>query len=316
MSIQLTYNEEFSKGLKRLIIEECKTAIRYLGEADSKEGKHKAVHEVRKAFKKIRACLRLVRDNIDYYKEENVWFRDWARQISDIRDATANIEILDALEKQYNSELYENAFDKLRKKLILQRKEYAKEVFNNDKRIKKLHQAVKEKIEVIPGWPLHIQSFDDIRPSIKRTYKRGYKGIQKAGETGEVKDFHEWRKRAKYLRYQIDVLNRLWPQVLEVYEDELHDITDFTGTINDLNNLQRTINDLDEPFESREEKMLFDAIKKNHEDVMKKHSLLKGRKFYFDTPTTFCDRMEVYWETHQEVIQRENLPHSALLEST
>lgn len=315
MSIQLRYDEDFSKGLKRLMIEECKTAIGYLDKSQTDEEKHQAVHEVRKAFKKIRGCLRLVRDHIDYYKEENVWFRDWAREISDIRDATANIEILDALEKQYDSELYENAFDKLHKKLLQQREDYAEGAFHNDNLLKNLRQAIEEKVEVIPGWPLNIQTFDDIRPSLKRTYKRGYKGVKKAAKTGKIEDFHEWRKRAKYLRYQIDVLNRTWPNMLEVYEDELHDITDFTGTLNDLQNLQHTINDLEEPFESREEKMLFNAITQKHKKVMKRHALLKGKKCYFDDPSKFCDRMKVFWDTHLEVMQREDLPQTTQLES-
>jgi len=316
MSIQLAYNEDFSEGLKRLMIEECRTAIKYSSKVSSDEEKHKAVHEARKAFKKVRACLRLVRDHIDYYKEENAWFRDRGSEISDVRDTTANIETLNVLKEQYDSELYENAFNDLYKKLEQQRQRSAENAFHKDNQVEKLREAVERKIKSIPGWPLDIQSFNDIRPSIKRTYKRGYKGLRKSLKTREIKDFHEWRKRVKYLRYQIDILNRLWPPVFEVYEDELHDITDFTGTLNDLNNLQLTIQELDEPFKDRDEKMLFNAIKQKHEEVIKKHSLLKGKKFYFDSPSDFCDRMEIYWETHREIMQRKNLPKPAQLEST
>lgn len=316
MSIQLDYNEEFSKGLKRLMIEECKTAIRYLGKASKDEEKHKAVHEARKAFKKIRACLRLVRDHIDYYHEENRWFRDRGKEISDIRDATANIEVFFVLKNQYDFELYENAFNTLLKKLKQKRKKLIKPAFHNNNILAKLRNAVEKKADSIPGWPLDIQSFDDIYPGIKRTYKRGLKGLKNARKTEEVKDFHEWRKRAKYLRYQIDFLNRLWPQVLEAYEDEMHDITDLTGTINDLQNLRFTIRKFVNPFESREEKMLFDAILQKHENLMKKHSLLKGRKFYFDSPSDFTDRIETYWEIHQEEIKTENLPEPDHILST
>ena len=316
MSIQLNYNEDFSEGLKRLMIDECRTAINYLSKASSVEEKHEAVHEARKAFKKIRASLRLVRDHIDYYQEENTWFRDRGREVSEVRDATAHFELLEVLKEQYGSELYENTFNDLHKELQQHREKLAEITFHEKDRLPELQQAVEEKVKKIPGWPIEIQNFDEIRPSIKRVYKRGYKALQKSLESGEVKDFHEWRKRAKYLRYQIDILNRLWPQVFTVYEDELHDITDFTGTVNDIQNLQITVQNLDEPFSSRDEKMLFDAITRKHEKSMKKHALLKGRKFYVDSPSDFCDRMEVYWNTHQEEMGHEDLPRAVQLEST
>lgn len=128
MSIRLKYQENFSEGLKRLMIKECKTALESIESAGTFEEKHEAVHEARKAFKKIRACLRLVRDEINYYKEENKFFRDLGREISDIRDATANIEALKMLEDQYDSEIYENAFNDLEKELYKNREALA-EIF-------------------------------------------------------------------------------------------------------------------------------------------------------------------------------------------
>jgi len=314
MSIQLNYNEDFSKGLKRLMIEECNTALKYLEEANDSEKRHKAVHEARKAFKKIRACLRLVRDQVDYYDEQNAWFRDRGREISDIRDATAHLEVMAMLEEQYDDQLYKNSFDKLQKKLENYREQLAEKVFNQDEQLKSIRDALKEKVETIPGWPLDIQSFDDIRPSIKRTYKRGCKGLQQSMNSGKIEDFHEWRKRVKYLRYQLDILNRLWPQVFEALEDELHEVTDLTGTLNDLQNLQNTISALDDPFSDEKEKILFYALAEKQQSFMKKHALLLGRKFYIDSPSGFCDRLEVYWNTHQEEIDSREIPEPSQLE--
>jgi CHAD domain-containing protein len=149
----------------------------------------------------------------------------------------------------------ESAFNAIEKQLRSYRKELAKKVFDQEKRLESIQEALKKKLETIPGWPLKIQSFADLRPSIKRTYKRGCKGLQRSLEQGNVEDFHEWRKRAKYLRYQVDVLNRIWPPVLETLEDELHAVTDFIGTLNDLDTLQHSIQKMDSPFDDREEEM-------------------------------------------------------------
>lgn len=314
MSIQLKYREKISDGLKRLITAECHTAIKSIEEADDEDRRHEAVHESRKAFKKIRACLRLIRDEIHYYSEENKWFRDRGREISDIRDATADIEALDELKKQYDSELYKNSLSGLRKSLLNHRKNMADVIFSEEDRLENIREAVEAKVKEVPDWEIDIQTFDDIRPSIKRTYKRGVKGLQASRENGQIEDFHEWRKRVKYLRYQIDILNRLWPQVLETLEDELHDVTDLTGFLHDMYNLQNSAQNLDNPFSEAEEKILFNALTDNQQKYLKTHALLKGRKFYTDSPSDFCDRLAVYWETYHEEIQNKSLPETDNLE--
>gem|GEM_PF-334500 len=310
MSIQLDYEEDFSKGLKRLMIGQCGKAIRYLENNGTEQEKHEAVHEARKAFKKVRACLRLVRDHIDYYKEGNVWFRDRGREISGIRDATADLEALVQLKKQYSSRLYKNAFNTLRDALEQRRKKLAKAVFEQEDRLSSILDAIRAKKEEIPGWPLDIQRFNDIRPGIKRTYKRGVKALHASREDGNVENFHEWRKRAKYLRYQLDVMNRLWPVVFEVLEDELHEVTDMTGTLKDLYNLGDVGAELGNPFRDEDERILFRALIDKQVEYLKKHALLKGRKFYADDPTDFCDRLEVYWKTHRKEIDSKEIPNA------
>lgn len=75
MSYQLESTEKLSTGLKRIVREQIDDAIHQL--TDLPDGQAEAVHDVRKRFKKIRAVLRLVRDEIgsDVYKRENVFYR-------------------------------------------------------------------------------------------------------------------------------------------------------------------------------------------------------------------------------------------------
>lgn len=314
MSIRLEYQENFSDGLKRLMIDECQAAIESIEAADDEESMHEAVHEARKAFKKIRASLRLVRYEIDYYSEQNKWFRDQGRKISDIRDATADIEALAELKKQYDSELYKDTFSDFKKSLLNYRKEMANGLFSKENLLHQIREELSEKVEKIEFWDLDIRTFDDIRPSIERTYGRGLNGLQESIESGNIQDFHEWRKRVKYLRYQIDILNRLWPQVLETLEDELHDITDLTGFLHDIHNLQESAERLDNPFSDEEERILFYALSDKQRTYLATHAILKGQKFYTDSPSEFCDRFEIYWKTHQEEIQNTVLPETECLE--
>ena len=62
MSYRLELNESLPDGIKRIVKEQIDQALEQLRE--SPEGRNEAVHDARKRFKKIRAVLRLVRDEI------------------------------------------------------------------------------------------------------------------------------------------------------------------------------------------------------------------------------------------------------------
>jgi hypothetical protein len=63
-----------------------------------------AVHEARKDLKKLRAVLRLVRDDLGdaVYRSENVRFRDAGRMLSGARDAHVRVETLAALRERFD----------------------------------------------------------------------------------------------------------------------------------------------------------------------------------------------------------------------
>jgi len=75
-----------------------------------------AVHHVRTSLKKMRALLRLVRDDIngEVFAQENLGFRDAGRHLSAVRDAAVMIETFDTLVQQFSVSLTAEAFTELR----------------------------------------------------------------------------------------------------------------------------------------------------------------------------------------------------------
>jgi len=315
MAIQLKYEEDFSRGLKRLILNECQNSLEYLRNANTDNYRHETVHEVRKSYKKIRACLRLVRDQIDFFKEENRWFRDQAREISELRDSTAILEVLHILRNQYKDFLKAETFQMLDEKLRIYRKHLANQYFHQVDKLSVLQQALEEKAEEIPEWNIQVYTFEGVKKGLKRTYKRGYKGLEKVNNSGDIKDFHEWRKRVKYTCYHLDVLNRIRPKMFTSWEDELHDITDLTGTMHDLYNLKLTIKKLDHSFQDINERTLFHTLLEKYQDLMGEHAILKGKKFYTDSPDEFCERVQVFWKMHSKEIKDPDLPPFTMIET-
>src|ERR1700690_4419144 len=99
MSFQLKRKESVSDGIRRIVKREIGTALEQLA---SRGQSDEAVHEARKCLKKVRAALRLVRDELGgpAYRRENFALRDAARPLTEVRDATMLVETLERLIKE------------------------------------------------------------------------------------------------------------------------------------------------------------------------------------------------------------------------
>lgn len=117
-------------------------------------------------------------------------------------------------------------------------------------------------------------------------------------------DIHEFRKKVKYLRYQVVLLNRLWPPVMETLEKELHHLTDYCGELNDLKNLQQAIRRKGSSLSEKEKKNIGFLID-NRREYLTDQAIKLERKIYAESPAAFCDRMGSYWESHSEEIEKD-----------
>jgi len=91
----LKNKESADEDLIRIMNDQIDIALSHL-EKESDNDFDESVHEVRKCIKRIRAVLRLVRDDIgkQKYRKENFFFRDINRNMSELRSINVNIETL------------------------------------------------------------------------------------------------------------------------------------------------------------------------------------------------------------------------------
>jgi len=302
MSYELAWNEKFAIGIKRIGKEEIEKALYYLENKDT-EDPDEVVHEVRKKLKKLRALVRLVRDDLGhgFYKKENVCFRDLGRKMSDARDEASIIETLDILKEQFEDQLYENTFKKLRRKLVA-RKEKLTQPFFKGTALDKIQHVLLAQYEYVDSWPVseHIDSV--FMRSIERVYKRGVKALDKSLKSPKTKNFHEWRKRVKYLRYQISILTPVWPEYMEAMYRETHDLTDYIGLDHDLAIFKSVITQ--EDLMNSEDRKLLITLVNGHRTTLQTLSLQLGKKVYHEKPKAFCERLFHYWKVYQEEIKK------------
>src|ERR1700757_2487593 len=114
MAFQLKTGEKFAQGVRRIARKEIKTIVEHL-EGQRGEDEGRAVHEARKDLKKMRALLRLVRDQLgeEVYQRETRDFREVGRALSPRRDAQVLAKTLEKLHRRSSSQTTRAALTKL-----------------------------------------------------------------------------------------------------------------------------------------------------------------------------------------------------------
>ncbi len=170
---------------------------RLIAALDLQEDIDESVHTTRKGVKRLRAHLRLARDSIDgdLYRSEDADMRQIGLLLAQARDAFVLTQTLEALESSSGwgpaaafiaahhqaavGELLAGPIEEVRRRLVAARQR----------------------------WPDHRGlNAGGISAGVARTYTKGRAEIEAAAATSHATAFHAWRKRVKYLRYQLEAL--------------------------------------------------------------------------------------------------------------
>jgi CHAD domain-containing protein len=239
MAFRIDFSEPLNDEVRRIHLEQIDRALAEID--DDSLSVHARVHQFRKRGKKIRALARLFRDaDESWYKSVNVQFRDMARNYADLRDAQAVLETYDGLEHHFSAQLDSTTFAPIRESLLSSRGRRIR-TDTDGLHLPSLRDALSKSRAAVGDWPR--LDLDDrvMVQGVARTYKRARKGFKKANPCGTASDWHEWRKRVKYQRYELKLLRGIWPTVVNCWRAELHRLSDLIGREHDLETLRLRI---------------------------------------------------------------------------
>lgn len=285
-SYELKSDEELGAGLKRIAAGRAEKALERLREGDDRA---KAVHGARKDLKKLRAVLRLGRDQLPsaLYKEEGRRYREAGRSLSASRDATVKLKTLDRLAEA--QELPEEATDAWRAILDRDREAATHVAADEGPVIEHLEAG----LAGIRQWPLAGDSWQLIGGSVERTYRRGRRAMRAADAKSSEENLHHWRKRAKDLWYALTLLGGAWPRPLEAIAEEAHRLTELLGDHHDLALLRA---DLHERRLGEEETRALESAIDARQKQLATEAFDLGRRLYAEKPKAFERRLHRYWQ--------------------
>ena len=209
----LLAGEELAQGLKRIALGQLEIAIEQLEGAGGEIPVAVAVHETRKALKRLRALLVLVADELghDQAARERATLRDAGRLLAGARDAEVRLATLAGLIEHAPQKLaHRRGVVRLRVRLAAERDAAAENALSAQTRAQLL-LALRQMHTRVGAWAL--RGADGVRavePALRRRYRRGRSAIPHdvRGERKRARAFHEWRKRVKDLRYEAEILDR------------------------------------------------------------------------------------------------------------
>ena len=242
MAFALQPEEALPQGLARVVLSQLDSAVHQLAnlEADPAE----AVHETRKAIKRTRTTLRLLRKALGKatFNQENSCLRDVSRRLMVSRDAETLVEVTKRLAKHVAGSPYAEA-------------------------IAPVHQALKQRAskqplgeEILRAALSNLQELRgrlesrllDLSPSvIVSSLRAGVSRIMRRGEHAYVAaymaptddNFHDWRKRVKDLYYTTGLLHLSRPNKIGPLIDQLDQMADDLGDEHDLGMLATAMHD-------------------------------------------------------------------------
>jgi len=294
MSYELHEDETIGDGIRRIACEQIEGAIK--SSTSHRNGKVSPVHETRKHLKKARAALRLAGGAVgrERCQREDRNLRNVARLISEIRDAEVRLQTVKQLRKLSHESKNRN-FRETEELLAFELDSFLAAFSDWQEEAKTKLSRTRDRIA---DWTMTDLGSERICRAVQRSYKRGRKALKEGIRKSKPENFHEFRKRAKQLWYQLRILRQLHPLILNELTDDLKTIGQHLGHAHDLAFLMERLSTMAGGGSKRNRRVLSSVID-SREKELQRTAIALGERFYAQRPRDFAARIAEYfleWE--------------------
>ncbi len=257
----------------------------------------KAVHEIRKSFKRLRAVLRLIRDEIGYssYYRENAFCRDESKLLGKMRDLKVFHEDLESLAKD-NQHTADLDFIGQLQKVMLDLKEIEYKNLTGSDLFQTIINDVEAAKERIRFFKFRNEGFSVIEPGLLRMYAKGYKELHVVKNESTTGHYHNLRKRVKYLMYFSQILKPLYPKYFNALDNDLDKAGDQLGLDHNFAELADFVENIRRKGISKQKKNVFKKWLQEIRKQLQADALEILEKIYVEDPKEFSQRIRQYYK--------------------
>src|SRR5262245_33626406 len=253
---------------------------------------HEKVHSARKACKKLRGLIRLVRPVFGDYRQENAAFRDTGRKLSVLRDCGVLIETYDALLQEYEDQVDRAKFASIRRRLTLWQQERIEkgdipELFED------YCAALAKARKRAAHWQISAEGFDALEGGIKKAYKGARRAMSEVAKDSTAEGIHEWRKRVKDHWYHTRLLCPMWPKLLKAHSDVADQLGDMLGKHHDLEMFRQQL-EKGNLGKAADTEVLVGLLQRRQKSL-EQEALSVGVRLLAEAPANLVNRWRLYW---------------------
>jgi CHAD domain-containing protein len=274
------------RGIAGHILAQARAAI-----LDPERSSQDAVHDFRRAIKEWRALMRLLAPFIPDASRWRHEARDHARSLSHARDSAAALNAFDGLLDK-GMVLSERSTATIRQRIEALRGSEEQAVLTPA-----LRDAIVAWLDTAAAsvelWPLDPFDFSSIAAQLADSFRNARKRIPADWSLAGAEDLHTLRQRVVDLRYQMELIEPLWPRFGRMWTDEAERLRDRLGRCQDLEVLKR----LTAPHQSLAHwrSRLTPAIAERSAALAQRAARIAHRLFS-ERPKSFRHRLETLWE--------------------
>lgn len=217
--------------LAREVLAEARNALTF---GKNKKSDTTVIHEYRRAMERWRALLRLLEPILgSRAKAARIAARDMAREIAGARDIQSALDALDDIGSGGPRMLSARSRKPIAKSLQIHRAAMERRDLDAAKRNLWL-KALDTAAQFVDDWPVEKITFHLIVERMTRMYRRARRAIPENWSRVDSNSLHKLRRRVVDLRYQMELLEPLWPRMNRAWIREAQSLRGELGCYQDL----------------------------------------------------------------------------------
>lgn len=185
------------------------------------------VHDTRKTVKKLRGLIRLVRPGFAAYGRENAALRNTGQSLAHLRDSDVMRQTLADLAGGTD------AFPAMTAAL-----DAHSAATRDPDAARAAVTAARDALAAIaarvPDWRIRGHGFATPARALARSHAAMQAALADVSDPPAEEAIHDWRKRAKDVLYQMQLIEPFWPAALSLRVRETDRLTELIGQYNDL----------------------------------------------------------------------------------
>jgi CHAD domain-containing protein len=255
-----------------------------------------AIHDFRKAFKRWRALLRLIGPVIGEEAEAlRVEARDLAREMATARDSQAALEALADLGEEIPT-LSARSRATIAGRLTQAGATAEAAILTAALKLR-VRDLLNRAADAVERWPTERFDCHEATRRLTATYRKVRESEPKDWATAPPEHLHRLRQRIVEHRYQMELVESVWPKLIKVWISETQRLRDRLGAHQDLHELAR-LTGPHQPLAHWRSRLAAPIAQRQAAHVAAAQRLA-GRLFA-EKPKAFRDRLAALWKNRVE----------------